>query len=454
MLRTVPINGGKQCHRKETLFLSVYRPYSYWQQGNKSDLLSRKPTGFSITSMLINKILKLNKSKMKSTMKKLSIALALLVVSCNAVSAQNVSRFVINGVLKNVKPMPDKVFLIYPKYESKKVDSSDVVNGTYKFTGEIGNDAIPFTLAFGPEPEMMAARQHLDIQADLIIVKGETNVVSDGFMYNVTETGASAEADRQYKQLAEKSSRAMRDWLETAKSPFFLTRNSVRVQANKKYQQEAAYLPDAYYTFIKQHPTSPLTPLLANNLSSNRSVDKGRTDSLITILSSVNEKSTIRTEALTKLQTKSDQLAKEMVVSAGKPAPDFSQNDVNGNPVKLSSFRGKYVLIDFWASWCAPCRAENPNVVKAYAKYHDKNFEILGVSLDNESAKNAWNEAIKKDGLIWPQVSDLKGWKNEAAKLYAVTGIPQNFLIDPKGQIIATNLRGEALNKALEKYLN
>ncbi|MBB6271885.1 peroxiredoxin [Pedobacter cryoconitis] len=134
-------------------------------------------------------------------------------------------------------------------------------------------------------------------------------------------------------------------------------------------------------------------------------------------------------------------------------APDFTQNDVNENPIKLSSFKGKFVLIDFWASWCKPCRAENPNVIKAYAKYKDKNFEILGVSLDEETGKTAWIEAIKKDGITWPQVSDLKGWKNEAAKLYAIKSIPQNFLIDPSGKIIATNLRGEELEKALDKFL-
>jgi peroxiredoxin len=137
------------------------------------------------------------------------------------------------------------------------------------------------------------------------------------------------------------------------------------------------------------------------------------------------------------------------LTAIGNTAPDFTQNDVNDQPVKLSDFRGKYVLLDFWASWCGPCRAENPNVVKAYQKYKDKNFTVLGVSLDQPGKKEAWLTAIQKDSLPWTQVSDLQYWNNAAAKLYGINGIPQNFLIDPKGKIIAKNLRGEALEQKL-----
>ncbi len=135
----------------------------------------------------------------------------------------------------------------------------------------------------------------------------------------------------------------------------------------------------------------------------------------------------------------------------GSMAPDFTMNDVDDKPFSLSELKGKYVLVDFWASWCGPCRGENPNVVAAYNKYKDKNFTVLGVSLDENKA--AWLKAIKADGLEWKQVSDLKYWSSASVPLYGFDGIPYNVLIDPTGKIIATELRGEALQAKLEETL-
>ena len=149
----------------------------------------------------------------------------------------------------------------------------------------------------------------------------------------------------------------------------------------------------------------------------------------------------------------SNQINIGKVTAIGSTALDFTQNDPKGNPISLSDFRGKYLLIDFWASWCGPCRKENPSVVRAYQQFKDKNFEILGVSLDNPGAKQNWLNAIQKDGLTWPQVSDLKGWQNAVAVQYNIQSIPQNLLLDPNGVIIAKNLRGENLSETLETYL-
>lgn len=137
----------------------------------------------------------------------------------------------------------------------------------------------------------------------------------------------------------------------------------------------------------------------------------------------------------------------------GVMAMDFTQTDTAGVPVSLSSFRGKYVLIDFWASWCGPCRVENPNVVAAYQKYHDKGFDIIGVSLDRPNDKDKWLKAIYDDNLTWTHVSDLKFWDNEVSRMYGVRAIPQNYLIDPQGKIVAKNLRGKALHDKLEELL-
>lgn len=136
----------------------------------------------------------------------------------------------------------------------------------------------------------------------------------------------------------------------------------------------------------------------------------------------------------------------------GKPLADFSQEDTAGVPVFLSSLKGKYVLVDFWASWCGPCRQENPNLVAMFNRYKNKNFTVLGVSLDK--TKQPWLDAIKNDGLSWTHLSDLKGWNNAVSTKFEIFSIPQNFLLDPQGNVVAKNLRGPALEAKLATIFN
>lgn len=152
--------------------------------------------------------------------------------------------------------------------------------------------------------------------------------------------------------------------------------------------------------------------------------------------------------------TLDQQMQKAMTASwVGKEAPDFSMPDVNGKEVKLSSFRGKYVLVDFWASWCGPCRSENPNLVNAYNKFKGKNFTVLGVSLDRPGQKDKWLQAIKDDQLAWTNISDLQYWSSAVVPLYGFEGIPFNVLVDPQGKVIGEGLRGPQLEEKLVEVL-
>lgn len=215
---------------------------------------------------------------------------------------------------------------------------------------------------------------------------------------------------------------------------------------DKRADSLTAVIIDVKTNYARQHPTSYMA---LESLSSTlgKDFDAVRADSIFNTFSPLIRESDLGKATRSRiLETKKTQ--------EGVVAVDFEQPDSLGKPVRLSDFRGKYVLVDFWASWCAPCRRENPVLVKAYAEFHQKGFEILGVSLDKPDARSAWLAAIHDDGLTWPQVSDLKGWDNAAAKAYNVQAIPMNYLIDPQGKIIAKYLRGAALESKLREVLH
>ena len=148
-----------------------------------------------------------------------------------------------------------------------------------------------------------------------------------------------------------------------------------------------------------------------------------------------------------------ENLSKRSKVAIGSKAPEFSAPNPEGEQISLKDSMGKVTLIDFWAAWCKPCRVENPNIVKTYNKYHDKGFNIIGVSLDREAQKDKWIQAIKDDNLTWPQVSNLKFWQDPVAQLYGVQAIPAQFILDENGVIVAKNLRGDALDAKVKELL-
>jgi thiol-disulfide isomerase/thioredoxin len=353
--------------------------------------------------------------------------------------------FTISGKVGRLNA-PAMVFFSYYAGDGSIQDSALLVNGQFAFSGHV-NMPVKATLTLRHPP---SGRPVASDYIQLYLENGKLLVTSDDSIHKAIITGGPVNTSYQRLQKMRAPVNRSRDSLyaayyalsaEARKADGFMAAYNARNAAIRAEDQQVSL------AFIRENPGSPVSVDVLENYAGMFPPDLNHVDSLFHTLSAGVRKSA-------KGKAYNTLIVNWKRTAIGALAPVFIQNDTLGRPVSLAGFRGKYVLIDFWASWCGPCRAENPNVVKVYNKYKDRDFTILSVSLDRANARDSWLKAIRQDNLTWTHVSDLKFWDNEAARLYAVRGIPQNFLIDPKGKIVAKNLRGGELEKELEKYLS
>ena len=349
----------------------------------------------------------------------------------------------ITGHLQFEKPI-EMVFLSYRGIDGSVKDSSKAVNGNFTFNGKLEEPTmatmyVRFPAGASGRPEYQGFQFFME--------PGNIQINAKDSMQLAKVTGSKSQ------QVFESYSELQKPYNEKEKG-LYQQYQSLRASGDtagmKKIEQEDDQLnkdrnENVNLKYIHENPNSPIVMYVLNEYAG-YDIDLNKIEPLFNSLPA-NVRELPSGIAFKK------KLEAVRKTSVGATAMNFTQSDTLGKPVSLADFRGKYVLLDFWASWCGPCRAENPNVVKAFNEYKDKNFTVLGVSLDQPGKKEAWLNAIHHDGLTWTHVSDLKFWDNAVAKQYGIQAIPQNFLIDPAGKIIAKNIRGEELNEKLEEVL-
>jgi len=361
-------------------------------------------------------------------MKKILIGFLLLLV----IGQANAQQLKIDGELKNILD-GTKISLI-DGMVNRAVDSSKVTTGKFSLTHKIEYPGIYILLVALPAAK--PAQIPIFVGNDQLTMRGDINE-PQSIQYNGSESQDLYIAYMNALIPKIESLFATTSLLASAK-------NNAKDSLSKQVDLKQADFASTITNLLKANNQSPVSTLFLIQTTNLIPYIKEHIADLYALLDGPAKKGPFA-ELIEKT------LLSANIGKIGSVLPEFKQNDVNGKLVSLHSFRGKYVLVDFWASWCGPCRGENPNVVKAYNKFKDKGFTILGVSLDQDKAK--WLEAIKKDGLAWTHVSDLKYWNNAVAVQFGIQSIPANFLLDPNGVIIGKDLRGEDLVKILASNL-
>ncbi|TDH29039.1 AhpC/TSA family protein [Segetibacter sp. 3557_3] len=370
-----------------------------------------------------------------------------LLIAVSGFSQDPGKPFSLDGSLKNI-PGAQKVYLNYAANGERRLDSAMVVDNKFQFKGVIG-EPVQGSLMVRHKPGAdgkVAPTMRRDVTG-IYLSPGKMQLTAVDSFSNASIKGSPAQdamekLEAKLKPINDRDQALYLQYVELTKA---------KDEAGKKRIEEASQALDnerkaVYTAFLNENPASPIAVSLISRLAG-IDIDADKIQPLF-------DKLPATTKALPSAKELQNRIEIARKTGIGRMAMDFTQNDTLGKPVSLSSMRGKVLLVDFWASWCGPCRRENPNVVKAFNDYKDKGFHVLGVSLDQPGAKDKWINAIHEDNLTWTHVSDLKYWDNDVAKDYGVRGIPFNLLLDKDGKIIGKNLRGEALEKKLAEVFN
>jgi len=361
-----------------------------------------------------------------------------ILFACN--NENQKGKFTVSGELKNA---PDQKLYLEELYFSEKdpviLDTAEIKNGRFTISALAPEQGLyrlrlektdaPF-IFINDNPSINVTADYNQLSLESIVFNSSANQLLRKFITNI---------NAQRKNLEEKTT-----GLQQYPTP---------VETDSMYlvlKKDVSTQETAYKNYIIQYLDTTSNAVMAMfSLGYTRDIEPDQLEKTVAGLT----KRFPNNQSITTIVAQYNQMIAQYKAkpSDGKLAPDINMADTSGKPFALSMLRGKYVLVDFWASWCGPCRGENPNVVKAYNKFKDKNFTILGVSLDKDKA--SWVKAIKDDNLTWYHISDLKYWNSAAVPLYGFDGIPYNVLVNPEGQIIGSNLRGEALEMKLGELI-